>query len=321
MAVIARDPAHASAVYILVRLNRSILTLEEQKQFFAKAQEQLPDYLPMYKSYLNSLSPKWGGSDKELLLFARLKAHNSPESILVSLIQSAHNMIGSAQAYRRADLGNGEHDDATFEKYYKKYFLQSRVMEDFTMLLEPALEHNPQFTRGLFNYAHLMWRIDQKDKALQYYKKAIDSDIYFMGPYYINLYAREMQRAGRTDEAKKYFEMYLGAFRDDEDMDRKAEAADHVAYYYAVQGAYKKSEPYYKMVMDLRPESAKAISNYCNALFNVYRYDEAIRTCNRAIEVDSDHAWSYHILAETYGRMGDTQNRQKYQQKYDGFRQ
>jgi tetratricopeptide (TPR) repeat protein len=57
-------------------------------------------------------------------------------------------------------------------------------------------------------------------------------------------------------------------------------------------------------------------SNYCNALYNIYEYDEGIKYCNQAIEVDPEHSWSYYVLAEIYKRTGDSEKSQNYQNLY-----
>ncbi|ODS24396.1 hypothetical protein AB835_03600 [Candidatus Endobugula sertula] len=101
-----------------------------------------------------------------------------------------------------------------------------------------------------------------------------------------------------------FYDKYLHIASAEENPIKVYEAADYVGWYLSTKGSWQKAYKYYELVYKLRPDSARAVSNYCNALFNVHRYDEAIAYCNEAIELDSDHPWSYYILSKTYERKG-----------------
>jgi len=71
--------------------------------------------------------------------------------------------------------------------------------------------------------------------------------------------------------------------------------------------------------LELTPDSARSLSNYCNALYNIHEYDEGIKYCNQAIEIDPEHSWSYNVLAQIYKRTGDSEKSQHYQNLYNSM--
>ncbi|PCH63160.1 MAG: hypothetical protein COC09_06500 [Gammaproteobacteria bacterium] len=71
--------------------------------------------------------------------------------------------------------------------------------------------------------------------------------------------------------------------------------------------------------LTLDPETEKTVANYCNALFNIHRYDEGIQYCEKAISINPNHSWSYFMLSQIYQRKGDPEKSRLYSEKYESF--
>ncbi|MBN4073714.1 tetratricopeptide repeat protein, partial [bacterium AH-315-E07] len=113
--------------------------------------------------------------------------------------------------------------------------------------------------------------------------------------------------------------LYIDLLADYSEKDKAFSAADYVGWQYARKGDWFASFPYYKLAYDLESNTEKSTANYCTALFNIHKYDDAISYCNKAIEINPDHSWSYFMLSQAHQRKGNNHLSNQYMNKYNSF--
>ena len=318
------DPGNVYASRQLVEISRAGRFNIDKDRVFENASKHNPDYYYLYKSYLTDLEPRWGGSVDAMFEFARrYSGDNNSYPALSRLISEAHEYRAKQLAEKRSQLDppveNRNYNMKIYWKEYYKYFRDEDVWEEYTDAFSTLFAAFPNYADGLHRYAVVAKGSGRKQTALKYFEKSMQADAVFLGADKVFQFAGVLRAANYNAQANKYYRMYLDLSPDYIDAKNAHAAADFVGWQYSTEGKYKESFPYYKIVVELTPDSARSLSNYCNALYNIYEYEEGIKYCNQAIEIDPEHSWSYYILAEIYKRTGDSERSQHYQNLYSGM--
>jgi len=318
------DPANVYASRELLSMSRTGRLKIDKNRVFEEAIKHRPDYYYLYQSYLTDLDPRWGGSVDQMFEFARrYSGDDSAYPALSRLISKAHEYRANQLALKRSRLdppvGQADVDWKVYWKEYYKYFRDDEVWDEYSHAFETVFTAFPGYADGLHRYAIVAEGSGRKQTALKYFEKSMQADAVLLGADKVFRFAGVLRAANYNAQANKYYRMYLDLSPDYIDAKNAHAAADFVGWQYSTEGKYKESFPYYKIVAELTPDSARSLSNYCNALYNIYEYEEGIKYCNQAIEIDPEHSWSYYILAEIYKRTGDSEQSLHYQNLYSGM--
>ncbi len=295
---------------------------EDLKSIFRSAIRHTQDYYYLHKTYLDALQQIWCGDTDRMFAFARkYGGSNNSHPTLLRLPGHAHENLADKIARQKSIL------DPLYQylnpqtnlyqiKYYR-YFHDADVWEEYSGSYETLLDVFPDYSDALYQYARTAHKSGRKQTALKYFEKALNADAAFLGAdrtYYV---ATIFHYANHKTQAGRYFELYLNLLDDGEgDLEKVAYSAEYVGWRYAIRQEYETSFPYYKKAAELSPRSAHAISNYCNALFKIHRYEDAVKFCESAIKIDPNYAWSYNILAQIYSRTGEPLKSSEYRDQY-----
>ena len=321
------EPQNAYASRQLLEIARAGCHHEDLQNTFRAAIRYTQDYYYLHKSYLTALQQKWCGDSKQLFAFARKYAG----------LNNAHpalsRLLGKAHEYRASQLGREnsildplyayfDPDTSLYNIKYYRYFHDGDIWDEYSRSYEIVFDAFPDYADALYQYARTAHKSGHKQTALKYFEKALNADAAFLGAdraYYV---ATIFHYANRKAQAGRYFELYLNLLDGGQgDQEKVAYAAEYVGWRYAIRQEYDASFPYYKKAAELSPTSAHAISNYCNALFNIHRYEEAIKFCEGAIKIDPNYAWSYSILSKIYSRKGEPMKSSEYSDQYNALSQ
>jgi len=308
------DPDNALAWTYLLNLSRNILKQEEREKIFAKAISNNTEYYWLYNSRLRGLLPKWRGKDGEALEFARYYAKNSKEgSLLPLLVVDAHDEL-AVWAKQRGDLKE-ERDESIVWKIYdmvrgknkittaKDYLNQPEVWKEITEAVEKVLKHNPKHIRAMLLYAELAKIKKDYKIAREYNQKAVDLEPFYgktkdWRGHSLNQLGWYYKKEKKYDEALAYFNKHVEYFPDE------TYARQELAYIYSLRHQYQEQFPHAKILYEKHPDDEEHVANYCVALFNIHKYEEAIKYCNKAIEINPKYAYAYKTRAMIYSRIG-----------------
>ncbi|MBL4850786.1 MAG: tetratricopeptide repeat protein [Gammaproteobacteria bacterium] len=286
------------------------------------ALEQVPNSYRIASSFLHSLQPKWGGSEKLMFGYAKHYAEQEPP-VFTQLISQAHRHKAQWIAREKSALdkksADSDKDENTFRKHFYRYFENDSIWTEYSQGLKKAFKNYPNYTEGLYEYAWTARKSGRIELAIEYFERAMQADAAFLGTDKIYSFAKFLRKERYDDKANQYYRLYLDLLPDYTNDKDTFYAADYVGWQYSRKGDWFASFPYYKLTYELDPESEKTVANYCNALFNIHRYDEGIPYCEKAIEINPNHSWSYFILSKIYERKGDPTIAAQYMEKYDSF--
>jgi len=321
------EPQNAYASRQLLEIARANCHREDLQNTFRNAVKHTQDYYYLYKSYLNALQQKWCGDAEKMFAFARkFSGSNNTHPALSRLLGQAHE-------YRASQIGGTnsildplfiylDPEASLYNIKYYRYFRDEDVWDEYSRSYEILFEAFPDYADALYQYARTAHKSGHKQTALKYFEKAMNADAAFLGAdraYYV---ATIFHYANHKAQAGRYFELYLNLLNEGEgDQKKVAYSAEYVGWRYAIKQEYETSFPYYKKAAELSPTSAHAISNYCNALFNIHRYEEAIKFCKGAIKIDPNYTWSYNILSKIYARIGEPMKSAEYSDQYKSLSQ
>ncbi|MBL1433452.1 MAG: hypothetical protein COC09_05920 [Gammaproteobacteria bacterium] len=319
------DPGNDYAWMLLILINRQ-RSGNHQEEFntLKEALELSPGSYRITSSFLISLQPQWGGSEKLMSSFARFyleKKHEYPQ--LAQLISQAHELKAQRIAREKSKLdkrsGKIGKDESTYWKHFYQYFENETIWTEYSQGYQTAFDAYPNYAEGLHEYARVAKGSNRKELAIKYYERAIQADASFLGSDKVYQFAKYLRKERYDSKANQYYRLYLNILPDYTEDKNAFYAADYVGWQYAREGDWYASFPYYKLTYDLDPETEKTVANYCNALFNIHRYDEGIQYCEKAISINPNHSWSYFMLSQIYQRKGDPEKSRLYSEKYESF--
>ena len=315
------NPDNVYASRQLLKIFRSDCRVEKMKKTFDAAVSLTPDYFYLHKTYLSAMQSKWCGSPKRMFEFARQYSNDTRYPALSQLIGLAHHYRASQLARKKSILVDwffkmkDPEANLYWTKYYR-YFKNEKIWQEYSNAYEKVFRQYPNYADGLYTIARVARRSGRKETALKYYAQAIRADAAFLGADKLYWVAGHFKTEHHPAQANQYYRLFLEFAPENYDKEKIAYAADYVGWQYATESKYQESFPYYKIVSEISSDSARVIANYCNALFNIHAYKKAIKQCNRAINIDPGHAWSYKMLAEIYSRTGDQDKSSQYRQEY-----
>jgi len=155
-----------------------------------------------------------------------------------------------------------------------------------------AIELKPDYTEAYYNMGGAYYDKGNYDKTIECCKKAIESKpddaetYYGMGGAYYH--------KGNYDKAIEYYEKAIELKPD------YAEAYHNMGAAYYDKGNYDKAIKCYQKVIELKPDYADAYHNMGAAYYNKNSYDKAIECCKKAIKLKIDDAVAYNTMGVSY---------------------
>ena len=287
----------------LLSISKNFASKNHLEKTFYKAVRHVPDYYPIYKTYINTLAPKWGGSIKELRDFRDKYAYREYSNLLMSQILLETEILIQEHKKESDQIFDMDHITNNKEEEIKK-------------ITQKIINKYPEYTGIYHNYAKLLWSLEEKEKSLILYNKAIETDIHYVGSATTYWVAEWYIYLNHHHEGYSLYEKYVYNFPHITDNKKLSFASESAAWYFTEQGDYKRAEPYYTLTAYLNPRSAKHRSNYCNALYNTSKLNEAIKQCQKALEINPNHPWSHYIMSLIYQSKGDNKKYREYNKKY-----
>lgn len=319
------DPGNDYAWVSLIAINRQRSgTRAEEFNTLESALAQTPGSYRILNAFLISLQPKWGGTEKLMFSFARYYAEKETEfPQFALLISQAHKFKAQRIAREKSRLdkktGRIGKDESSYWKHFYQYFENEAIWAEYSKGYLTVFKAYPNFAEGLYEYAETAKGSGRKELAIAYYERAMEADASFLSTDKVYQFAKFLRKERYDDKASLYYRLYLDLLPDYTSEKNAFYAADYIGWQYARKGDWFASFPYYKLAYDLDPKSVKTVANYCNALFNIHRYDEGIPYCEKAIDINPDHSWSYFMLSQIYQRKGDVDKAGQYMEKYNSF--
>jgi tetratricopeptide (TPR) repeat protein len=142
----------------------------------------------------------------------------------------------------------------------------------------------------------------------------------FENRYYYFNYANLLFRNGEFEKANQAYEKVLGFFTKNVDvtknknsrtsntMNRKLKREEvmyNIANAQYMRGRYCDAMSYYEKVIELDHNFKGGIDNYIEALLKMKNFDKAVSCCNTMVE--KEHGYRYHyLLAKIYFELNDT---------------
>lgn len=208
-------------------------SLDSFDRFYTQAIAVVPHMVEAHQERLNYLLPQWGGSEAELLAFAREIYEQSPRGTAAAMILGKAHEELCTQYPDRSEYYNRPEVWADIEKSYLQ------VIEDF-----PEAKAFPGW------FASVAFEAKRFDIAKQYFQVALDRDpTYAFAQLGV---AKSATQLGDYEIAEQIFEQYLTAFPDSE------EAYSHRALMYTAMEQRLKAIADYDRVLDLNPNQAGA---------------------------------------------------------------
>lgn len=159
-------------------------------------------------------------------------------------------------------------------------------------ILDIASTFNSNDPKYYYNLGEEFFWIDNHDKEVESYMKAIELD-----PEYIEAYhdlGNSYYYEGKYDEAIKYYEKVI-------EID-----PDYVEVYYDLgdmfyyQENYDEAIKYYEKVIEIDPYYLEAYYTLGYIFYDQQKYDEAIKYYEKVIEIDPDYGYAYYDLGVIY---------------------
>ena len=319
-----KNPENIYAYLLLIEISKSTCHMEGLNKNFKQAIKYTRENIYLYFAYLNSLQPKWCGTNSEMFDFARrYSSTEDSDPALSMLIVKAHENRADQFARKKSKYSWIKkilkiEEPGYWTKYYR-YFRADDIWIEYSNAYNSVFEVYPNFSDGLFVYARVANRSGRIQTSLKYFDQSLRSDPKYLSRENIYWIAGRFNDANHPVQARKVYQLYLSLTPDNENQQWAAYAADFVGRQFAREHKYKESFPYLKLVADLTPNYAPAVANYCNAFFSIGDYEEGVKQCNRAIQLDPEYDWSYRVLHQIYERLGDKQKSNNYLQKYESL--
>ncbi|NJA07338.1 tetratricopeptide repeat protein [Methylomonas sp. UP202] len=321
---IVRDDANPYSRYLLLAILQGYGNSLAMDGAFRLAIRRFPDYYPLYRVQLNTLTPKWGGSVAEMLAFTQeyvdSAAAISPLKLLYLNLYEDLLDIAGAECFalapeKRADcidqalrnVAAGRDLQADIRQALALYTPQNSLT--FGAALEPILAGIAR-TEGNERQANNLLQLTAESMGHNIELAATDtSRNHFMLDQQIGAV---WYRAGHYANAETLYRRALA------DLDRTAfpnatqKNAATAAIYDRLAGIYNANKQY-EQVLVYQSAAEKLAGIYrkdwshlqCTALVKLKRYQEAVRACGAQIDRGND--WqALSRRGEAYEALGQT---------------
>lgn len=235
----------------------------------------------LYRTYL--YTPKWGGGDpvKGLEFARKISKEHNDSGLFPILIVFAH--------YTMAD----------FVGYKVKYYHDPEVWKEVDESYKKIEATYPKAVRIMLNHATNAHSAKKLQLAADYFNK-----IFSIDPYFTALYLEAgaaYTNPSTYSTAEMYYNQYI-ILRPDDELPYKKLAAIYLEKK-DFNSALETADKGIKIVPKNKTTFLLFVYK-CQALFGLNKYNEALESCNEAINLDSYSSSAYKSRAKIYEAMG-----------------
>ncbi|MCD4819863.1 MAG: tetratricopeptide repeat protein [Candidatus Cloacimonetes bacterium] len=277
------DPLNPYATRQLLRIYMHISDNRElMETFFQNTVSLDPNFFWAYRSKLEQLMPKWGGSLSAVFQFAQETEKNAPPKTLLPLIL--------VLAHKEAAARSGNK---------KEYYADTMVWGDIERIYKRVIGDFPQSGRWKTEFGYIAYDAGKFELAKQYLTAAFESDPYNLKTCFAIawLYQTEEQWELQEQYAKSLTELYP----------QYALGYSFLGYALGQQKKYQKAVESYTAAIELTPLVSRNWSSrgfYYNWL---EKFEDAVADCTKAIKLDESNAFAYKQRGYAYNRQGKNQ--------------
>ena len=178
-------------------------------------------------------------------------------------------------------------------------YQRNLVWANRVTLWSDVVKKSPNKARPHFNLGSAYSKLNQLDKAIPLYRRALEIDPDLAQPH-INL-GEALERQNQIEEAAEHYRTALQIKPD------LPEAHYNMGAILAKQGKTGEAIQFYQKALKIRPHYASAYFGLANALVNEGRVEDGIRNYYLAIKFEPDNAEVHSNLGSAFLRLGDTE--------------
>jgi tetratricopeptide (TPR) repeat protein len=269
--------------------------------YLDKAVEINPKFEEAYlqDAYINLEMRK---TDKAIELFLKVHEINPGNTVaikeLTELYYSYHQYDKAIEfAQKCKDCENSERIIA----------MCSYQQEDYATAitgLQNVLLKNPNDAEASYTIGRSYLELEQENKAIPYYKKAVDGDpsktmwAYELGIVYYNL-----------EDYGNAITMFNKAL--DNGYQHSADIDENLGYAYIYHGDFSKGETLLLALLAKRPGDKEMLRNMADAYYKAKQYDQSLNYCQKLMEMDSKDAKALYQAGLCFQKKGDDDRGQK----------
>ncbi len=275
------DPQSPHAPRQMMRFNKQIGgSAEKQELLFQQVISRAPTFYYAYRSELEALMPKWGGTWEAMFAFARQTEKQAPPNTLLPLIL--------AKAHLEAAVRSGNK---------KEYYRDTAVWNDISRVYKRIIADFPDSERWKTEFGDFANAAGKKKLAKRYRKLASTND-----PYYFKtlqglsaLYKKEKNWELSEKYARKLVQLYP----------QYVQGHSSLGWALYKQKRFQEAIESYNLAIQLDFEKAHywALRGYC--YHKIQNYTQAINDCTKAIKLDPNYRWAYKYRAYAHDKMGN----------------
>jgi tetratricopeptide (TPR) repeat protein len=237
--------------------------------------------LEPYRSKLEYLKPKWGGSEEAMFAFARESSWSAPKGSAIP------QLLGEAHSEKGRNLSS---DD-------EQYLTRPEVWSEIHGVYELLLREFPQSGLWASEFAGLARRAGRLEEARKYYDLAVK---------------RDPEEFEVRYERGRFFEEVLADFPralDEYTEATRLEPLSSKAHYkqgsvQARTSQWRKAITTYSTLVKLEPEDPRVYFQRASSYFMEKQYHEAVQDYSQAIALKPDYRNAYQWRAACYERLG-----------------
>ncbi len=304
-------PAYTIGVWIYKLMGRD----DGSQALFQRGIARLPASETLYRSYLRTLRPRWGGSYQAMLTLAQKaneQAYLNPELGLVGseAVADAMNRLLSSNQYRQVLQAGTEAglEDALLQRYIGRAHYRLEQYQQAVSTLQRSLESNPYDTRSRRYLAQAHRRLEQylpaaeamqsmvmaepwNEKYRQQAASLVERMMYHM---------RQNLSVHSTDVRHKKLNLALELSGDD------ADARLQLAFYYWDVRQFERAETEFEHLLDIAPDNLRVHRQYDRFLVNHGRQWHKIAAFwQRYLERNPKDSIGWLEIGGTYYHMKD----------------
>ena len=195
-------------------------------------------------------------------------------------------------------------DNATPKERYRINLLEARFKNDvaaLTSTMKEWLKNDPDDRDANYALASLYSEWNNREKAIEYFKKVLDIDPKYKLAY--NRLGYEFAHTGYLSKAVALMKKYK------ETAPEEANPHDSMGEVYFWYGDYKNAEKQYKRALRINENFHASTMNLAYLYFEKGEYEKAVKTYETYLEKipdDISKSHAYEMTARAYDRMGNT---------------
>ncbi len=291
------DPQNPHAARQIMKFNQVISNSSQKGELlFEQIIGRAPTFYFAYRSKLENLMPKWGGSWEALFQFARETEKNAPPRTLLPFIL--------VKAHEEAAARSGNK---------KEYYSDLATWNDISRVYKRILGDFPDSERLKTEFGNVAYDAGKIELAKSYWMSAADADPYCLKTFQavISMHEKEKQF-----ELTEYYAMTLVGL-----YPQYAKGHSWLGYALLKQERYEEAIDSYSNAIQYNNKKARYWNNrgICNN--KLQNYEDAIEDCTKAIELDDNYRWAYKQRAYANKKLGNTKASKSDYRKYEKLKQ